>query len=110
MTVEITIEKLKCMKLHGLAYALNEQLAQPNTYDDLGFTERLGMLIDRESIYRQNKRLKKLVSDAKFRIRALPEEIDYQHPRGLVKDKMATLLNGDWLKRNQNILITGPTG
>jgi DNA replication protein DnaC len=101
---------LKSMKLSGMSLALEEQLAQPNTYQDLGFTERLSMIIDRELLYRENSRLKRLVKQSKFKVLAHIEDIDYQHPRGLAKDKLLDLLRGEWLERRQNLLLTGPTG
>ncbi len=37
------------------------------------------------------------------------EDIDYQHPRGLEKSKMAALISCDFIRHHQNLLITGPT-
>lgn len=110
MTTQITRERLKNMKLFGFAKAFEEQLTQPNTYQDLEFTERVAMLVDRELQHRSNAKLKRLLKQAKFKIQGHPEEIDYTHHRGLTKDKMATILNDGWLQRFQNVLITGPTG
>lgn len=110
MSVQTTIEQLKNLKAYGMLQAFEEQLAQPNTYIDLSMEERFSMIVDREIVHRHNKRVKRLVTQAKFKIQALPQDIDYQHPRGLAKETMASLLNGEWLNRYQNLLITGPTG
>ena len=107
MSHQQSISILKSMKLSGMCFAFEEQLSQPNTYEDLSFEERVAMLIDREQLYRQNSRLQRLIKQAKFKVAAVPEDIDYQHPRGLFKDKVATLLTGGWIKRHQNLLITG---
>ena len=37
------------------------------------------------------------------------EEIDYRHPRGLVKSKMLELVSCRWVAAHQNVIITGPT-
>jgi DNA replication protein DnaC len=101
---------LKSMKLPGMSLSLEEQLSQPNTYQDLSFFERLNIMIDREQLHRENTRLKRLIKQAKFKVSATMEDIDYQHPRGLAKDKIVGLLNKEWLSRHQNLLFTGPTG
>ena len=105
-----TLSALKAMKLSGIAAALEEQLSQPNTYENLSFEERIGMLVDREQLHREASRMKRLQKAAKFKVSANVEQIDYQHPRGLAQDRLAKLLGGEWLNRHQNLLITGPTG
>jgi hypothetical protein len=52
-----TLEKLRELKFHGMVTALEEQL-QGSQYEELGFEERLGFLIDRERTERENRRLK----------------------------------------------------
>lgn len=98
------------MKLYGFSQALEEQLGQPNTYDELSAEERISMLVDREQHYRSNKRITRLLRAAKFKLQAKIEDIDYAHPRGLAKDKIANLASGEWITRQQNLLVTGPTG
>jgi DNA replication protein DnaC len=38
------------------------------------------------------------------------EDINYKAARGLDKQQIATLATGEWLRRSQNLLITGATG
>ena len=110
MSIQTTLEQLKALKTHGMRKAFEEQLEQPNTYLDLSMEQRFSLIVDREVIDRHNKKVTRLVSQAKFKIQAVPQEIDYLHPRSLSKDLIGTLLNGEWLHRKQNLLITGPTG
>ena len=42
-----TLEKLRTLKLFGMTDALEQQLTQPATHEDLGFDERLALLVDR---------------------------------------------------------------
>lgn len=105
-----SIQSLKKMKLHGMAEALHTQLHQPNTYDELCFNERIGLVIDQELNYRNNNKFNRLLRTAKFKIPATTQDLDYNHPRGLNRETMAKLINLDWLNSSQNILITGPTG
>jgi DNA replication protein DnaC len=105
-----TIEKLQRLRLPGMVEALTQQLSQPATHDELGFEERLALLVDREFIQRDNSRVQRLLKAAKLKLQAYPEDIDYTHPRGLKKSQFADLLSGRWIHQHNNVLITGPTG
>ena len=50
------IEKLTQLKCHGMAEALSNLLSEKNQ-QDLSFNEQLALLIDKEEIYRGNKKL-----------------------------------------------------
>ena len=53
--IEATIQKLIAMKLHGMADAVQEQI-KTRAYKELSFEERLGMLVDRETDSRQDRK------------------------------------------------------
>jgi DNA replication protein DnaC len=76
----------------------------------LPFTERLELLLDRELQTRDHHKQNRLVRQARFKLRASVQDIDYQHPRSLKKAQVAQLAQTDWLERGQNLLITGPCG
>ncbi len=105
-----TLETMRRLKLTGMAEGLEQQLAQPSTHDELGFSERLALLIDRESTYRHNNKITRLLKTARLKLQANPAEIDYSHPRGLMKSQFADLLSSHWILQHHNVLITGPTG
>lgn len=105
-----TVEILRRLKLTGMADALEQQRTQPGTYDELGFEERLALLVDQEALHRNNNKVKRLLKTAKLKLQACPENIDYQHPRGLSKSQFADLLTGQWIHQHHNVLIAGPTG
>lgn len=105
-----TIEKLRHLKLTGMADALAQQVAQPNTHEELCFEERLALLIDRESTYRDNNKISRLLKAARLKLQVYSEDIDYSHPRGLHKSQFSELLSSQWVHHHHNILITGPTG
>lgn len=108
MWIEQSVEKLRQMKLHGMAEALICQNPQDN---ELSFEERFALLVDAEWTTRENRRLTRLLKDAKLKIpEACLEDIDYTHPRGLDKSLLRSFLTGSWLNAHHNILITGPTG
>lgn len=104
-----TLEKLQALRLTGMLSALKEQMQMPDI-GDLSFEERLGLLVDREMTDRSDRRLKTRLRQAKFRLSAALEDIDYRHPRGLDKSLMLSLADCQWVAHRRNILITGPTG
>jgi len=104
-----TIEKLQNLKLNGMLRGLEEQNAS-SEYESLSFEERLGLLVDRETIERENRRLKTRLKQARLRQTACFEDVDYRHRRGLDKSLMLSLGTCGWIKEHQNIIITGATG
>jgi DNA replication protein DnaC len=109
MLNEQTFDKLYLMKLLGMAEGFKEQLQQPSSHD-LSFDERFGMLVDRQWIWKENKRLKQLLKEAKLKLQASVEDIDYKTPRGIEKSVMMNLISCNWIRNHQNLLISGPTG
>ena len=108
--IEHTLTQLRQLKLNGMATALSTQCEQPGTYTGLGFDERLQLLVDHEELDRNQRKQQRLLKSAQFKIAANPREIDYQHPRGLNQSMMANLLQQEWIRHHQNLLITGPCG
>ena len=109
MLNEQTFEKLYALKLAGMAEALKEQMARPDM-NDLAFEERFGMLVDAQYLFRENKRMKRLLKNAKLKVPASMEDIDYRTPRGLDKSVMLSLGTCEWIRKHQNVIIVGPTG
>ena len=105
-----TLQSLRTLKLTGMADGLEQQLTQPGTHEELGFDERLALLVDREATYRNNNKVTRLLKAARLKLQAYPEDIDYQHPRSLIKSQFADLLSSHWVHAHHNVLITGPTG
>jgi DNA replication protein DnaC len=109
MLMHPTLEKLRSLKLFGMAQALAEQL-QTRAADDLSFEARLGLLVDREATERDNRKLASLLRKANLRQKASLEDLDYKHPRGLDKSLMLSLASGSWLAEHRHVCVTGATG
>jgi DNA replication protein DnaC len=109
MLVEPTLSSLNQLKLHGMAAALSEQLTQTSA-QGLSFEERLGLLIDRELTYRDNRRLTRLLQLAQLKQRACLEDLDLRSRRGLDRAQLASLASCEWIAAAQNLLVHGPTG
>ena len=109
MLIHPTLEKLKDLRLIGMARALEEQMAMEDI-EEISFEERLGLLVDREAVDRESRRLTTRLRKAKLRQNACIEDIDFRQPRGLDKSLIARLADCQWIKNHQNLIITGPTG
>jgi DNA replication protein DnaC len=105
-----TLQQLHSLRLTGMAEALSQQIDQPNTFEELGFRERLSLLVNSEATCRDNRKITRLLKQAKLRLNAQPADIDYRAQRGLHKDTIAQLLQLDWIRQHRNLLIEGPTG
>lgn len=98
------------MKLHGMAEGVKEQMIS-SAYKDISFEERFSMLVDKEMVSRENRRLRMLLSKAGFRYPgACIEDIDFRTKRGITKDVLLKLSQNEWIRNRFNIIITGSTG
>jgi len=109
MLLQQTIERLHEMKLTGMAEALEEQQGLPDI-EDLSFSDRLALLVERESTARADRRLKRLLQLARLRLQASVEDVDFRAKRGLDKSVFLKLASCDWIRQNQVLLIVGATG
>jgi DNA replication protein DnaC len=110
MMIHPTLEHLHALRLRGMAAALEEQL-QSSAAAELGFEERLALLVEREVTWRDNRRLQRLLQEARLRIPgAAPEDIDFRAARGLDRSVILRLASADWVRQHQVVLVVGPTG
>lgn len=110
MIIEQTLEKLVKMKLATMAKSLQERLSRSD-HSDLSQSDFIGLIVDDEWIYRENRRINTLVKSAAFKDKeACLESIDYSVSRGIKKSVILELGQNNWIGKSQNILITGPSG
>lgn len=110
MLMEPTIEKLKSLHLYAMAAAWVAQRGDPS-FGEIDFDARLGLLVDAETLARDNKRIARLLREAKLRIPgACMEDIDTSPKREIERSLVKTLATGRWIADHQNVLITGMTG
>lgn len=100
---------MKSMRLAGMAQThydhVHGQLFEQYTTD-----QYVTLLVDQEWESRHNKKMNTLLKNARFRSQASIEDIDYTAPRGLDQNTFERLATLSFLDKNQNIIITGPTG
>ena len=81
-------ERLLALRLTGMAKAFDDQLRQPDI-DKLSFEQRLGLMIDRETTERDNRRLVTRLKFAALRQTAVIEDIDLRASRGIDRSFLA---------------------
>ncbi len=110
MMNEPTLDKLKQLRLDGMADAWLEQNKNAKI-GALGFDERFGLLVDAETLHRENRRLRRLQREAKLKIAsACVEDVDFPTQRNLDKAAFRQLANCRWVQQSHTVAITGAAG
>lgn len=102
------VEKMKQMRMPGMARAF--QLTQESGKNEK-FTpdEMIAHLIESEWDERYNRKLDRSVGRARFRYKASVEQISFEDNR-LDKNQLLRLADCEFVKRKENIILTGSTG
>ena len=109
MLAHPTLEQLRGLGLSGMA----EAFAEIEASSDVGRLtppEWLGLLIERETTHRRDKRLAARLRYAKLRHQAAVEDVDYTASRGLDRKLFQSLCGGAFIAAHDNLILTGPTG
>ena len=109
MNQTATMQKLEEMRLSGFTRAYRDIMAT-GMNKDFTIDEVISHLVQAEWDERYNKRLQRLITNARFRYQACMEQIDYIEKRNLDKTIMLRLSSCDWIAKKQNVLINGSTG
>lgn len=110
MLMEHTLTTLRALRLPGMAQAFEEQQTSAATAA-LAFDERFALLVDREQTYRDNRRIQRLLREARLKAPlACLEDVRYAGGRGLDQAAFAQLGSCQWIRHQQNLVITGATG
>jgi DNA replication protein DnaC len=108
--MEIINQQLNELNLSGIKLALQRQLEQPNLYNEQSFEERLSLLLTNEIDARNERKISRLIKQAKFRVSALIGDLTITKERNIDPSEVRSLAQGGWVKRHQNMLVTGATG
>lgn len=104
-----TLDGLRTLRLPAMASGLLEQREHPD-YAAMSFEDRLGLLVDRELLQRENRRLERVLKEAKLRSRGVIEDIDFSATRGLDKATFLSMVESRWVEHHHNVIVLGPTG
>lgn len=106
---EITLTKMKQMKFYGMHGAFKTAI-ETGRSDDYTLDQFVSMIIDAEWDDRTNRRIERMIKNARFHYKASVENIIYDESRDIDQLKILRLAEGEFIEKNENILITGSTG
>lgn len=109
MLAHPTLDRLHQLGLFGMAKAFSE-IAASDQAAALTFPEWLGLLLERETTYRYDRKLAARLRYARLRHQAAVEDVDYRTARGLDRALFQKLSECSWIDAHDNVIICGPTG
>lgn len=104
-----TVEKLRDLGLDAMAEGLSRQ-REGAQGEELGFEDRLGLLLDLEQTARENRRMQRRLKECHLRIAATLEDVEAGQSRGLDKSVILGFGDGAWIRHHQGAIVTGATG
>lgn len=108
MTQE-TLEMIKKLKLYGMVRAYQTSL-ENNRFIGLTADELIRMLVEAELDDRINRNNNRRLTNAKFRYQSNIESLDFESDRNLDRNQIMRFAECTYIKKHENILITGSTG
>lgn len=109
MNTSQTTQQLRELKLYAMASLYENASAMP-LHQQPTAHELMAQLTQSELLDRGERRTKMLLKLSRLRYDAYLENIDYAKDRNLTKESILQLMDNTWIKRGENILITGATG
>ncbi|MCB2226465.1 MAG: IS21-like element helper ATPase IstB [Desulfarculaceae bacterium] len=103
------LDKMKRMRLTGMAAALEEQMARTPSLPP-ALVNHLERLVEREEAERSARRVQRRIKKAGLKVEATVEGIDHSHPRNLNRALAAEIAACGWVAKGCNLIITGPIG
>lgn len=102
------LTKMKQMRLLGMANAFHLTL-ESGKNEKFTPDEMVSHLVESEWDERYNRKLDRTINAARFRYKASPEQIAFDDNR-FDKNQVLRLADCGFIKRKENIIITGSTG
>ena len=109
MNTSQTTQQLRELKLYAMAN-LYQSAAQLPIHQQPSTHELMAQLAQCELLDRTDRKTKMLLKLSRLRYDAMLENIEYNKNRNLSKESILQLMDCSWIKRSENILITGATG
>jgi DNA replication protein DnaC len=104
-----TLDKMRKMKFFGMyrAFKISLESGKAETYTP---DEIIAHLIDTEWDERQNRGVEQKIKNARFRYKAMLEDLHYHSDRNIDKNQIMRFTDCSFINKSENILITGSTG
>jgi DNA replication protein DnaC len=104
-----TLDKMRRMRLLGMHGAFKTSI-ETKGIEELTADEMVGLLVNSEWDDRHNRSIARSMSNARFRYKASIEQLEYSTERGIDKNQVHRLADGEFIHKKENLLITGSTG
>jgi DNA replication protein len=109
MSTTFITDQLRNLRLAGMLTAFQEQIQTPSI-QQLPFEERFKLMVDRELSIRDDRKVKRRLTQAKLKGSACIPDIWFDVDRKLDRSQIMSFANCDWIRQKLNIILTGPTG
>jgi len=109
MSVQTTVNQLKELGLHGMAESFESMMILPMQKRP-GLDRAVEKMVESEMCMRDRKLTEKLLKAAKLRYRVLIEDITCSTARNLTEDQLSEVADCSFIRRGENLIITGLTG
>ena len=109
MSTQTTISQLKELGLHGMAEAFEAMMMLPSQKRP-GLDRAVEKMVQTEVCTRDKKLTEKLLKAAKLRYKVFIEDITCSTERNLTECQLAEVADCNFVRRGDNLLITGLTG
>ncbi len=102
-------QQLKSLKLSGAAESLELRIME-SVQNELSFAELLSLILEDEVLTRQNKKLQRLLSQAKLNSNKTIETFDFTFNSSINAQQIRAFATCRFIQKNENIFFVGPTG
>ena len=109
MSTQTTISQLKELGLHGMAEAFEAMMILPSQKRP-GLDRAVEKMVQTEVCTREKKLTEKFLKAAKLRYKVFIEDITCSTERNLTECQLAEVADCNFVRRGDNLLITGLTG
>ncbi|MEX0928683.1 MAG: IS21-like element helper ATPase IstB [Balneolales bacterium] len=109
MNTSKTEQLMNDLRLAGMLDSW-QSILQTRSHQELSLVEGLQQLLQAEWLERGRRRVQRLTKNAGFRYQASLEELSYSPSRGLDRNTIALLADGNYIDQGQAILVSGRTG
>jgi len=109
MNTQQTVEQLKQLKLKGMTQAY-QSLASLPVHEQFTLHQGIAHLTQAELLHRSHQKTQMYLNLSKLRYDAVLENIQCSETRNFTKDQLLYFIDGSFIERAENVLITGATG
>lgn len=105
-----TLNKLMELRLTTMMQELKEQMLRPELVSHLDFEDRLGILLNYELTARHDQLFQRRLQQAKLPQRVCLNDFEFSQTRGISRDFLLGFNDCSWIRKHDNVLISGATG